>query len=78
MTMTKRQYRRALEILEISQTQAASMLGIGSRSSRRYATDEGTIPPGVALALRYWLETGIPPNELPSVSQSLTQRQEAA
>lgn len=49
--MTADAYRAAIARLELSQLQAGTFLGIGGRTSRRFAA-EGA-PPSVALALHF-------------------------
>lgn len=50
--MTPKQYRKAIDELGWSQVEAARQLGIGPRSSRRYALGERKIPKSVELLLK--------------------------
>lgn len=61
--MTAKQYRDALDSLELSQMDAAKFFGVAPRSSRRWALDEARIPEAVAKALRYMVEHKLTPDE---------------
>jgi DNA-binding transcriptional regulator YiaG len=49
--MTPAQYRAAIKRLGLSQRQAARLLGVNDRTSRRWALGKSKIPTSVALAL---------------------------
>lgn len=50
--MTPKQYRKALDELGLSQVEAAKLLGVNPRTSRRYALGERSIPKPVELLLK--------------------------
>ena len=51
--MNANQYRDAIEQLGLTQVEAARLLGVDERTSRRWANDERGIPGPVARFLRY-------------------------
>jgi len=51
-SMDHKQYRKALDALEMSQVAAGELFEVGSRTSRRWALGEARIPKAVAM----WLE----------------------
>lgn len=53
--MTKGEFRAALDVLEMSQTEFARMIGIEARTSRRYALGETPVPGAVSVLLRLLL-----------------------
>ncbi len=53
--MTANDYREALARLELTQAQAAHLLGVDERTSRRWANGERAVPPPAARFLRYLL-----------------------
>lgn len=53
--MTDEQYRRALDKLGINQVEAAKLLGVDDRTSRRWALGERGVPGPVAHFLRFLL-----------------------
>jgi plasmid maintenance system antidote protein VapI len=53
--MTPRQYRAALDALELTQVRAAELLGVQPRSSRRWISGKVPVPQSVALTLRLML-----------------------
>jgi len=57
--LSPKAYGRALTELGLNQSSAARLLGISSRSSRRYASGESNVPPVVALLLRSLIEHGV-------------------
>lgn len=59
--MTYNEYRDALAKLGLSQMDAARMLCVGSRTSRRWALGESEIPYAVALILRLMIAKKIKP-----------------
>ena len=50
--MTHEEYRDALDDLGYTQEEAASLLGVSPRTSRKWALDETRIPGSVAILLR--------------------------
>lgn len=56
--MTSDEYRAALEVLELTQSGAARLLGVDDRTSRRWACGERDIPPPAQRFLRYLIATG--------------------
>jgi len=50
--MKTREFRAALRELDLTQVEAARLLGSDARTFRRYALDETAIPPAVATLLR--------------------------
>jgi hypothetical protein len=56
MTMSAKEYRDALEHLDISQLAAGKLFGVGSRTSRRWALGEARVPLAVAMLLRLMLK----------------------
>lgn len=56
LMMSKEEYRSALAQLGLTQGEAGRLLNVADRSSRRYATEEDTIPGPVEVMLRLWLE----------------------
>jgi DNA-binding transcriptional regulator YiaG len=54
--MTTKQYRAALKTLGLSQRGFARIIGMGERSSRRWALDEARVPDPVAILLRLMLD----------------------
>jgi DNA-binding transcriptional regulator YiaG len=57
--MTDEEYRNAIAMLGLSQTEAARLLGVDERTSRRWVSGEREIPPPAARFLRFLLATGI-------------------
>lgn len=59
-TMTAADARAVLDLLEISQTEFAAIIGVGPRTVRRWlstdAQDATPIPPPVCLLLRLFVE----------------------
>lgn len=55
--MTASDYREILARLELTQIQAARLLGVDERTSRRWAIGERAVPPPAARFLRYLLLT---------------------
>jgi hypothetical protein len=53
--MTPKQYRAALESLELTQVRAAELLGVQPRSSRRWVSGAVPVPQSVALVLHLML-----------------------
>jgi DNA-binding transcriptional regulator YiaG len=51
--MTSNQYRDAIEQLGLTQAAAARLLGVDTRTSKRWANDERTIPGPVERFLKY-------------------------
>jgi DNA-binding transcriptional regulator YiaG len=50
--MTSYQFRTVIAKLDLSQVQAAHVLGVTPRTARRWALDEVKVPPPVAKLLR--------------------------
>jgi len=55
LSVTARQFRAALDRLELSQLGAARLLGYDGRTVRRWVADERSVPPAVAILLRLML-----------------------
>jgi DNA-binding transcriptional regulator YiaG len=55
--MTPVEYREVIEWLGLSQIEAARLLGVDARTSRRWALGERDIPPPAVRFLRYLLAT---------------------
>lgn len=53
--MTPEEYRAALDALDLTQAQAAKLMGVDDRTSRRWALGERAIPGSVSLALELML-----------------------
>ena len=53
--MTADEYRDALEQLEMTQSVAGELFGVGPRSSRRWALNEARVPVAVAMLLNLML-----------------------
>lgn len=49
--MNQKQYRAALDKLEMTQATFAELLGLDARTSRRYALGERAVPHAVAILL---------------------------
>lgn len=62
--MTPTQFRKALERLGLSQVAAARFLGIGDRTSRRWASGDVEVPRAVAILLRLMISHSISPAEV--------------
>jgi transcriptional regulator with XRE-family HTH domain len=61
--MSKTEFRKALEQLGLSQAQAAKLVGVDERTSRRYALREAAVPRYFALILRMMIKYKITPEE---------------
>lgn len=59
--MSPAAYLRAIKALGMNRTQAARYLGLSERTTRRFATGDGDIPPPVVLLLRALLHYGAKP-----------------
>jgi len=55
--MKANDYREVLASLGLTQTQAAHLLGVDERTSRRWANGERAVPPPAARFLRYLVLT---------------------
>ena len=55
-TMTAKEYREALDRLEMTQGAAGALFGVGIRSSRRWALGEAKVPTSVSLILHLMLK----------------------
>jgi DNA-binding transcriptional regulator YiaG len=62
--MTAMQYRAAIEKLGLSQQGAARFLGVGERTSRRWALDEVRVPESVAMLLRLMIRLKLKPEDV--------------
>lgn len=62
--MTPLQYRAAIKKLGLSQRQAATFLGVGERTSRRYAAGDFDIPEATAKLLRLMVRLGLKPGDV--------------
>jgi hypothetical protein len=56
MKMTNKQYRDALDKLDITQVGAGELFQVGARTSRRWALDEARVPTTVAMILHLMLD----------------------
>lgn len=56
--MTAQQYRDAVAALGMTQVDAAQLLGVDARTSRRWALAERDVPEPVARFLRYLIARG--------------------
>lgn len=63
--MTANQYRKALEVLELSQAKGADFLGISLRTSQGYALGEYPVPEATAKLLRLMVKLKIKPEDVP-------------
>ena len=61
--MTANEYREALAALGMTQVGAAKVLGIGERTSRRFALD-GDVPWYIEMLLKVMVEKGVPVREI--------------
>lgn len=59
--MNNHEYKDALEALSLSPTEAASLIGVECRTSRRYASGERPIPEPAARFLNCLIAMGITP-----------------
>ena len=55
--MTADEYRTAIETLGLSQVEAARLLGVDARTSRRWASGQREVPPPAMRFLRYLIAT---------------------
>jgi DNA-binding transcriptional regulator YiaG len=55
--MTADEYRTAIETLGLSQIEAARLLGVDARTSRRWASGQREVPPPAMRFLRYLIAT---------------------
>lgn len=55
-TMTAKEYRDALDRLQMTQGTAGELFGVGPRTSRRWALDEAKVPVPVSMILRLMLK----------------------
>ena len=62
--MSPKQYRAAIEKLGLSQVKAGGFLGVGARTSRRWALGESAVPNSVAMLLRLMIERKIDPKDV--------------
>lgn len=62
--MTANQYRKALEVLEMSQQAAADFLGVSLRTSQGYALEEYPVPEAIAKLLRLMVRLKLKPDDV--------------
>ncbi len=55
MVMEKKEYRSALTKLGLAQEEVGSLLDVGGRTARRWASGEVQIPGPVEMHIRLWL-----------------------
>jgi transcriptional regulator with XRE-family HTH domain len=60
--MNATEYRAALARLGLTQVGAARIMGVGERTSRRYASGDQNIPPPVERLMRAYLDGYRPPD----------------
>lgn len=66
--MTAKQYQAALDRLGLSQLGAARLIGVGPRTSRRWAAGDAEIPESAAILLRLMLAGTITADDIIKVS----------
>jgi hypothetical protein len=69
MTISTFQYRKYLNVLELSQQRAAKMLEIDPRTSRRYALKERPIPEAINIVLRLMLKYRLTADDIDELKQ---------
>lgn len=62
--MNATEYRAALARLGLTQVGAGVFLGVGARTSRRWASGESDVPPPVARFLAYLIAAKVSPDEV--------------
>ena len=62
--MTRHEYNSIVAKLATTPAEISKITGIGIRTPYRWAAGDRPIPAFVAVILRYWLRTGIRPDEL--------------
>lgn len=62
--MTANEYRATIARLKLSQRKAAGVLGVGERSSRRWALGEAPVPEPVAKLLRLMIKHKLKPEDV--------------
>jgi hypothetical protein len=62
--MTPKQYRAAIEALDLSQVRAGKFLGVTGRASQRWALGESRIPAPVSILLRLMISLKLSPEEV--------------
>ncbi len=62
--MTKTAYRRAIELLGLSQVKASAFFGVSRKQSPRWARGEATIPGAVVKLLRLMIHYKVSPEEV--------------
>jgi len=67
--VTRHEYNSIVAKLAISPSDMAKVTGLGIRTPYRWAAGDRPIPDFVAVILRYWLHTGIRPEELGRTSK---------
>ena len=66
--MTKIEYRAIIAALGLSQGRAGAFLGVGDRTSRRWALGESAVPNPVAIVLRYMARQNLKPERVASIT----------
>lgn len=75
--MTPAGYLDALDQLHLNHAEAAKLLGVQDRTSRRWGTGEAPIPRSVAIALQLIFHFGISPAEYENQLRLAEQREDA-
>lgn len=73
-SMSPKQYRAAIEALGLSQVKAGDFLGVGPRTSRRWALDESAIPESVAKLLWLMIHYKLTPEEVDKALEARPKR----
>ena len=76
--MDAQEYRSALDKLGMTQLAAGELFIVGSRTSRRWALDDGRIPAAVAMLLRLMVKGKLAEDDILRVSKSERAVQEQA
>ena len=63
--MTPKQYKTAIEHLDLSQERAGVFFGYSTRQGQRWALGEAPIPVAVAKLLRLMLKLDLKPEDVP-------------
>jgi hypothetical protein len=67
MRVTKKQYRKAIEAVGLSQVKASVFFGVDRKTSPRWARGESPIPESVAKLLRVMIHYKITPADVEKV-----------
>lgn len=65
--MTADEYREALEVVGLTQGQAARFFNAGNRNARRWASGEQDIPPTVIMLLRLMVHFGVTADQVDNI-----------